>query len=512
MQFTQGLHRANQLHPNKIATLCEGRSTTFTELTTKVAKLAGGLKQRGIPGGAPVALLGFNSDFYLCYYLACAWGGFTANPVNFRWNVKEIVYSLNDSKTHAIILDDNFAHLAEELLASCPELNQVFYCGDNQIGDIENHIDTLVSQSSPIEDVGVGGDDLFGIFYTGGTTGFPKGVMLSHKNLCSSALGFMAEGAFPEGCIGIHVAPMFHLADMSQTVCMLLRGSTHVMLPNFSVKGCLEALALYSVSDLLLVPTMLQVMINDPSVAQYDLNALERVYYGGSPFTETGLDTTLAVLPGVKLMQIYGMTESSATISILPWQEHGAKARAKGRLRSAGRAFPHTQIRIVDNNDQDRPVGKTGEIIFRSPGVMMGYVNKANETDAALKNGWMHTGDAGFIDLDGFLYVVDRVKDMIISGGENIYCTEVENAIASHPAIASVAVFGVPDDEWGERVHAALVIKSGSTISYEELVSHCRSSIAGYKCPKSLSLHDALPLTGAGKIKKNELRDQIASQ
>ncbi len=512
MQFTQGLHRANQLHPNKIATLCEGRSTTFSELTSKVAKLAGGLKQQGIPDGAPVALLGFNSDFYLCYYLACAWGGFTANPVNFRWNVKEIVYSLNDSKTQAIILDDNFAHLADELLAGCPELNHVFYCGVNQAGDIDNHIEAIIARSTPMDDVGAGGDDLYGIFYTGGTTGFPKGVMLSHRNLCSSALGFMAEGAFPEHCVGIHVAPMFHLADMSQTVCMLLRGSTHVILPTFSVKGCLETIALHSVSELLLVPTMLQVVINDPCVGQYDLSALKRIYYGGSPFTETGLDTTLAVLPGVNLMQIYGMTESSATISVLPWQEHSLEARAKGRLRSAGRAFPHTQIRIVDNDDQDKRVGETGEIIFRSPGVMMGYVNKPNETNAALKNGWMHTGDAGFIDQDGFLHVVDRLKDMIISGGENIYCTEVENAIASHPDIVSVAVFGIPDEEWGERVHAALVIKSGSSITHEELVVHCRSSIAGYKCPKSSSIHDALPLTGAGKVKKNELRGQIAVQ
>lgn len=512
MQFTQGLHRAIQQHPNKVATICDGRETTFAELQDRVARLAGGLIQQGVERGSPVALLSFNSDFYLCYYLACAWGGFIANPVNFRWNIKEIIYSLNDSQTRAIILDDQFAPMAEEILAGCPNISRVYFCGVSNATCDETSIEKIIATSEPIADSGVGGDDLFGIFYTGGTTGFPKGVMLTHSNLCASGLGFMAEGAFPENCVGIHVAPMFHLADMSQTVCMLLRGSTHVMLPAFSAKGCLEVLAKHRVTDLLLVPTMLQVMINDPSVADYDISCLQRIYYGGSPFSETGIDATLALLPGVKLMQIYGMTESSATISTLPWQEHSREARAKGRLRSAGRAFPHTHIRIVDEQDRDKPVGETGEIIFRSPGVMLGYINKPEESKQALRNGWMHTGDAGFMDEHGFLYVVDRIKDMIITGGENVYCTEVENSIASLPCVAAVAVFGVPDEEWGERVHAAVVLKPGTTLTHEQLVAHCRGAIAGYKCPKSSSVHEALPLTGAGKVKKNELRDQIAAK
>lgn len=511
MQFTQGFHRAMQLHPHKVATLCEDRRLTFAEIEHRVSRLAGALQSRGIAQSTPVALLSLNSDFYLQYYLCCAWGGFVANPVNFRWNVQEIIYSIKDSQSQVIFLDDTFIDLAEQLLAECPSLRYVYYCGHQSIDNAES-VDQLIRHHDPIDDVGVGGDTLFGIFYTGGTTGFPKGVLLSHDNICTSGLGFLAEGAFPEGSVGLHAAPMFHLADMAQTIGLLLRGGTHVMLPAFSPEACLSVIATHRVTDLLLVPTMLQMMIESPAMASVEISSLRRIYYGGSPFTESGIERTLAVLPGVEMMQVYGMTESSATISFLPWHEHLPGNQAGQRLRSAGRAFPHTQIQVVDADDQPLAPGVTGEIVFRSPGMMLGYLNQLEQTDSALRGGWMHTGDAGYIDEQGFLYVVDRLKDMIISGGENIYCTEVENAISTHPDILTCAVFGVRDDQWGERVHAALVLRPGCDMTLEILLQHCRESIAGYKCPRSFTVHQRLPLTGAGKVKKNELRDLLASK
>jgi len=508
MRFTQGLHRAAQQHPNETATICAGRKRTFLELRQRVSRLAGALRQQGMREGDRIAMLALNSDHYLEYYLAVPWAGAVVNPINFRWSLPEIIYSLNDSESVALFVDEHFSQHIEALLDACPYLRFLVFCGEGPCPEYAKDLESLIDAADPIGDVDtdVAGDELLGVFYTGGTTGTPKGVMLSHRNVCASGLALLAEGLFQEGAVGLHAAPMFHLADMMVSTGLLLRGGTHVMIPAFKPELVLHAIAATKVTDTLLVPAMLQALVDHPSLKDHELGSLRNLLYGASPASESLLDRAMQALPSAAFYQGYGMTEVAAVASVLPPSQHLPAARAQGRLRSAGRGACHVQLRVVDAEDKELPRGQIGEVIVRGPNVMLGYLNKPEATQAALRGGWMHTGDMGTMDEEGYITIVDRLKDMIISGGENIYCVEVENAIAKHPAVASCAVIGIPSQEWGELVHAVVVLKPGQSLSQDTLYAHCKSLIAGYKCPRSLELIEALPISGAGKVLKTELR------
>ncbi len=506
MRFTQGLHRAVQQRPDQAATICGGRRRTFRELEQRVSRLAGALHQQGIHEGDRVAILGLNSDHYLEYYLAVPWIGAVVNPVNFRWSLAEIIYSLNDSQSVALFIDEHYSEHIDALLDCCPYLRCVVFCGDGPCPEYAKDLESLIGGTDPIADTELGADELFGVFYTGGTTGAPKGVMLTHRNVCASGMGLLVEGLFGDGAIGLHAAPMFHLADMMMSTCLLLHGGTHVILPAFRPELALQAIAEHGVTDLLLVPAMVQALVDHPRLRDYELGSVQHLLYGASPASETLIDRAMQALPCASFFQAFGMTELAATATVLPPAQHLPAARAKGRLRSAGRAACHVQVRVVDGEDREVSRGEIGELVVRGPNVMLGYLNKPEATAAALKGGWMHTGDMAAMDEDGYITIVDRLKDMIISGGENVYCTEVENAIARHPAVAACAVFGIPSQEWGELVHAAIVLRPGESLSQETLHAHCKALIAGYKCPRSMEIREALPLSGAGKVLKTELR------
>ncbi len=431
------------------------------------------------------------------------WAGGVTVPVNTRWSVEEIAFSLADSGTSVLVVEDTFRALVAGILERAPDVRAVVHLGDTAVADGELAYDALIAAHDPVPDAGRGGDDLAAVYYTGGTTGRPKGVMISHANLVSSALGTSATEHFllPGGRL-LHTAPMFHLADGAAWVARNLVGGTHVIVPGFVPAVVAAAIEQHQVTDALLVPTMVQMLVDSPDTERYDLSSLRRVVYGASPISEAVLDRAAKRLPTAEFTQLYGMTELSPVCTILTPDDHGRD----GLRRSAGRAAPHGEVRIVDPTDRVLPPHSVGEIVARGPHVMLGYWNRPDETAAALRGGWMHTGDGGFLDENGYLFVVDRIKDMIVSGGENVYSAEVENALARHAAVGSCAVIGVPDDEWGERVHAVVVLMPGAAATAAELRTHCRELIAGYKCPRSVEFVDALPISAAGKVLKRELR------
>jgi len=508
MYLTQALHRAVQQHPDRIVLRFCGRQRTFRDLAERVARLAGALQRLGMREGDRVAMLSLNSDRYLEYQMAVPWGGGVLNPCNIRWSAAEILYALNDSGSTILLVDETFRTLLEQIRRDTSTLREVIYCGDAEAPAGMHGYEALLAAAEPVPDALRRGEDLLGIFYTGGTTGFPKGVMLSHNNLCSSGLALRAEGLATPGGTYLHAAPMFHLADMGVATTHWIEGNTHSIIPAFNPELVLDTVERDRVTHLLLVPTMIQMLVDHPTMKKpRDLSALQTIAYGASPIAEAVLERAMAALPGVGFVQAYGMTELSPVATVNPAWYHRPEARQLGKLRSAGRASFCMELRIVDAQGNEVPRGTVGEVAVRGPNVMQGYWNQPELTAAALRDGWMHTGDGAWMDDDGFIFIADRLKDMIISGGENIYSGEVENAIAQHPAVAACAVIGVPSDRWGESVHAVVVRKPGQEVSAADLIVHCKSLIAGYKCPRSVEFVDALPLSGAGKVLKTKLRE-----
>jgi acyl-CoA synthetase (AMP-forming)/AMP-acid ligase II len=503
MQMTQGLHRSVQQGPDELATIFQGRVRTFAEHRDRVAKLAGALHGLGVAEGDRVGILALNSDRYLEVVTATVWAGGVINPVNVRWSPVEISYSLDESGTTVLFVDDAFAPMVPKLQELQPGLATVVFTGDGERPDGLLDHEALLEAAEPAPDAERHGDDLAGLFYTGGTTGFPKGVMLSHANLMTSALGTQATFPFvvPNGRL-LHAAPMFHLADLCAWLGQSVVGGTHVILPMFEPVAVLAAIQEHGVTNALLVPTMIQMLADHPAVADHDLSSMQVVLYGASPITAAVLERAMKAFPQADFVQAYGMTELAPVATLLCPDAH----RDPDKARSAGRATAHSQVKIVDEQGVEVPRGEVGEVIVTGGHVMQGYWNKPEETAAAIRDGWMHTGDGGRMDAEGYVYIVDRIKDMIISGGENVYSTEVENAVAKHPAVVACAVIGVPDAEWGERVHAVIVAADGATLTLEDLREHTKQHIAGYKAPRSFEIIDALPVSAAGKVLKRDLR------
>jgi acyl-CoA synthetase (AMP-forming)/AMP-acid ligase II len=301
---------------------------------------------------------------------------------------------------------------------------------------------------------------------------------------------------------------MFHLADMGFAHAQWFGSATHSILPSFEPESVLDTLERDRVTSVLLVPTMIQMLVDHPSMSKpRDLSALRTIIYGASPISEALLERVMAVLPKVSFVQGYGMTELSPIATLNTAYYHSVEGRKLGKLSSAGRAARCMEVRIVDADDREVPRGTVGEVVVRGPNVMLGYWNQPELTALAIRDGWMHTGDGAWMDEDGFIFIADRLKDMIVSGGENVYSGEVENALARHPAVAACAVIGIPDERWGETVHAVVVTRAGAELAVEDVIAHCKTLIAGYKCPRSVAFVDQLPLSGAGKVLKAALRE-----
>lgn len=508
MYFTQALHRNLQRTPERVMTICGERTLTVAQFVGRVARLAGALIDLGAVAGDRIAILAVNSDRYMEYQFAVAWAGAVMNPCNTRWSAKENAYALNDSTTSILLVDDQFKEMAIGMRDQLPSLRHVIYIGEGDTPGGMLDYEALIAAAAPVEDARRSGEALLGVFYTGGTTGFPKGVMLSHTAFWSSQMALALEGVTIPDAVTLRAAPMFHLADMAFGYAGTLLNTTNVILPAFHPLHVMATIQRYRVEALLLVPTMIQMLIQHPDIKNHDLSSLDTMMYGGSPIQETLLREVHALLPELRLVQGYGQTEMAPGICVLGADQHSAEAAGRGMLRSCGRPITSVEVRIIDAAGKEVPRGTVGEIAVRGPSMMSGYWNDPEQTRAALPaDGWLRTGDAAHMDDNGYLFIADRVKDMIVTGGENVFSAEVENVLASHRDVAMCAVIGIPSEQWGEAVHAVVIAKPGTSPTQDELVAHCRDRIAGYKCPKSIELREALPLSGAGKVLKNSLRE-----
>ncbi|CAG4906675.1 acyl-CoA synthetase [Paraburkholderia saeva] len=508
MYLTQSFHKAAIERPNAYATVFAERRVTFAQFVERISRLAGAFQALGMAHGDRIGVLALNSDRYIEYVFGTFWAGGVINPVNTRWSINEIAYSLNDCGTEILLVDDAFLRLAGPLREQCPCLREVIYCGDGEPPAGTRGYEHLVKSSAPVRDAFRSGNDLAAILYTGGTTGAPKGVMLSHANLLCNALSALAAAPRPAVEATLHIAPLFHVGGLALVIQSALRQAKHVVLPNFDPGAILSTIVEESVNETFVVSTMLQAILDHPTFDSHDLSSLTSVLYGAAPMNSTLLHRALKALPSSQFMQLYGMTEIAPVAAVLPASCHTPEGQKLNKLKAAGRPAPICEVRIVDpETGEALPVGSVGEVAVSGPSVMLGYWNKPEETAKALRDGWMHTGDAGYMDEDGYLFVTDRIKDMIISGGENIYSTEVENAVLSHPAVQACAVIGIPDEKWGESVHAVIVTRESHHVTAEEVIEHCRRLIAGYKCPRSIEFRAELPHSAAGKLLKYKLRE-----
>jgi long-chain acyl-CoA synthetase len=507
-QITRAVQRAALVARDRPAILDGAVRRTWGEFARRVQRLAGGLRRAGLAPGDRLAILSLNGAPYLELYYAVPWAGALVMPINIRLAPAEILAQIADAEPSLLFVDAAFARMLPELSGKMPSVRKVISTAE---APGTHPYEPLVEQGPPIEDENRSDDDVYGVFYTGGTTAASKGVMLTHTNIVVNAYHMALDIGFAEDDVYLHVAPMFHLADSANTFAVTMMGAAHAFVPAFDVTKTLEAFQSYRVTRTLLVPTMLNAVVNSPELARYDVSSLRSILYGGSPMAPAVMAKALDGLRCL-LFQGYGMTETSPVLTFLTPEDHvkglrGGDAKAEARLRSAGRPVPNVDVRILDPQGRALPPGEIGEICARGPNIMKGYWRKPEASAEALRGGFMHTGDLGFMDEDGYVFLVDRAKDMIVSGGENVYCVEVETALYSHPAVLEAAVFGVPCGELGERVHAVVVLKPGQRASGEDLVGHCRRTLGGYKCPKSVDLRDEpLPKSGAGKILKRDLR------
>jgi long-chain acyl-CoA synthetase len=504
MRLTQGLCRAFQVNPHGIATIEGDRRRTWQQVMERVGRLSAGLSGLGAQPGDRVAVLAHNSDAFFETYFAILWNGGIIVPLNTRLARAELAFQLQDAGVGILMFGQEFAQLAAELKSS---LGSGLRCVgmDAPGGAADYSTEALIGAHAPASEKVRLNSDLAGIFYTGGTTGMPKGVMLSHANLASMAVNLIMSTKIDETCVNLHSAPMFHLADIGTFMTTMVAG-THVFARRLDEQIMLELIERHGVTHCFTVPAVIDRMARHPRAPHTDLSSLKLLGYGGAPMPTGTYEVARAVFPKVDFVQGFGSTEMAAHTFLGP-QYHRPGADPE-KLKSAGQTCFGYELRVVGPDGLDLPPRQVGEIIGRGDNIMQGYWNRPEESAKALRDGWLHTQDAGYLDEQGFVYITDRLKDMIISGGENVYSIEVENAVSRHPAVHECTVIGVPDAKWGERVHAIAVLKEGQSLDLEALRSFCRESIAGYKLPKSLEIRKTLlPRSPAGKVLKRELRE-----
>jgi long-chain acyl-CoA synthetase len=487
------LQRALAVGRLRAAVTCAGVTFTYDEMWSRARRLIGGLRSLGLERGDRVAIVSSNCHRYIEIYQAVPGAGLVLVPLNQRHTVAELRYALDDSGTKMLFVNGDplpFTDLVEHVV------------------DLGDGYERLLETSEPADfPADVSEDDLAGLFYTGGTTGAAKGVMLSHRNLIANAFHFQTCYAFDANTRWLVVAPLFHAAGSIAVLMTVWHAGRHVMLGAFEPGAALDLVASERVTATLVVPTMLAAISEEQLARPRDVSSLQLISHGGAPVATETLRRAHQAFPSTQLLHLYGATETSPIATALPDEELLLDTPL---ARSCGQPVVGVEIAVLDGSGVALPRGSVGEVAIRGANVMLGYWNKPDETARALVDGWYRSGDLGYLDDEAHLFLVDRSKDMVVTGGENVYSTEVEDVLYRHPAVLEAAVFGIPDARWGEAVHAVVVPRqpAASVPGLEqELIAFCRQSIAGYKVPKRIDVRDEpLPKSGAGKILKRELR------
>lgn len=493
------------LYPDKIAIkIAGGRSCTFLELQKRVYRLANVLIDLGLSKGDRVAILAENCFEYPEMYMGIGKAGGIISPMNYRFNPIEVLNLTNESGATIFITQDKYSKAIQSILKDMKTVKTVICIGKATNGML--NYEALLNESHEREpELDINLDDIFCLIHTGGTTGTPKLTMLTHRNFITCATVYIISMGYNYGDVFMIISPIFHTGAFWPLIWTFLLGNTFIILERFDVLELIKAVDENKVTASLWMSQLVPNIINHPDVVsgKYDLTSLRILLVGGSVLLEPHLRKLMDLLPGIRIGNMGGQTECGLFTAIR-LNEHIDTSPEK--LGSAGTPGFNMEIKIVDQNDNELPANDEGELCVRGEGVMLGYWNKPQETEVSLKGGWQHTGDICKIDNDGYLYYVDRLKDMIKSGGENVYSKEVEEVLCSHNAVFETAVIGIPDEKWGEAVHAFIVLKDNRNIQKDELINHCKKTLAGFKCPKSLEFKTNLPKTGLGKINKKELR------
>jgi long-chain acyl-CoA synthetase len=487
MIYVHSLGRALRFYPGRAALARDGRLLTFRELHNRVEGIAGTLTSHGFGVGDRLALLLPNGPDYIELIYACSMLGVIAVPLNTRLSTTEIDRVLEDARPRGIVRHSSLP---------VPEVQLSW----------QHVIDEapLPISSDPAPKIFYDPDAVLGLIYTSGTTGQPKGVMVTHGNILADVHNFNYWMRYTEGGIYLHAAPIFHIADFPSMFAAPAFGASQIMIPKFSPQTFCETVEREHVTHTVLVPTMINLLIQFPDARKHDLSSLQVLAYGGSPMAPELIHRTRELLPNVKLIQVYGLSETGF-LTGLQDQEH-----TEDKLMSCGRPCPGVDLLVTDPSGKEVEPGQSGEVIVRGANVMRGYWNNPEETARTFRDGLFRTGDIGRQDAAGYFYILDRLKDMIVTGGENVYSGEVEAVIYEHPAVREAAVFGVPDQQWGELVMACVVLTPGADLTADELVAFCRRSLASYKLPRRIQfLETALPKSGSGKVLKHVLRERF---
>jgi acyl-CoA synthetase (AMP-forming)/AMP-acid ligase II len=503
------LTKSARAYPHKLAVVYGSTKWNYTQFNSRVNRLANALCRLGIKQGDNIALLQYNNPEMLASMFACFKAGCGAVPINFRLHPNEFSFIIDHSDAKAVILSPEFNQAVMDCRERLPKVRHFITLAGAGNGLLD--FEKLLSQESvQFIDVDVHPDDLAWLFYTSGTTGMPKGAMLTHRNLLAMTMNFYADicpGFGPDDVV-LHGAPLSHGSGL-YALPNIGKAAANVILEakSFNPELVFKTIEQYRVTNMFAAPTMINLMINSSMVDKYNHDSLKALNYGGAPMLVEDLKAAIAKL-GPCLVQLFGQAESPMTITYLPHKNHIVEGTPEqiSRLASAGLARTDVEVRIVDRHNKELPANETGEIVTRSDLVMKGYWRNPEATAETIVNGWLHTGDMGYMDDNGYLFIMDRSKDMIISGGENVYPREIEEVLIRHPAVREVAVIGIPDPKWGEAIKAIVARIPKNSVTENELIDFCKDNIASYKKPKSVDFVDELPKNNYGKILKRELR------